>query len=482
MWDRWFGLTEHGTTVRRELFAGLTTFLTMAYIIFVQPAVLADAGMDPDAVTAATCISAALASAIMGLYGRYPIAQAPGMGENFFFTFSLVPAAAAMLQQEVAAGNTAAAAVHPWQVGLGVIFLSGLIFLAFSLLGLREMLLESISPSMRHAIAAGIGAFIALIGLHDVGLVVFGGPAPSLPSLNYRFASPDLIVFFAGLFLTTALVARGVRGAIFWGILASTAFVVALKLALPAVPAIAESALFQQSDLATKFTVARRLVDAPPSVAATAFQMDVVRAASWPMLPFVLIFFFMVVFDTLGTLVGVAEQAGFIRDNKLPRARQAFASDAIGTVVGATLGTSTVTSYIESTAGVQVGGRTGLTALTAGGLFLLAMFFHPVIAMVGSYKPITAPALVVVGSMMMAGLARIAWSNAAEAIPSLLILLGIPLTYSIADGLALGFISYPIVKLLAGQHRDVRWLMYLVAAVLVAYFVVVRAAALPGAG
>jgi AGZA family xanthine/uracil permease-like MFS transporter len=204
-------------------------------------------------------------------------------------------------------------------------------------------------------------------------------------------------------------------------------------------------------------------------------KMDVVNAMRWPMVPFILIFLFMVVFDTLGTLVGVAEQAGLIQDNKLPRAKQAFASDAVASVVGAAFGTSTVTSFIESTAGVQQGGRTGLTALSAAVLFVAALFFYPIIAMVGSYPPITAPALVVVGAMMMRGVARIDWDNYAEAIPSFLILIGIPLSYSIADGLALGFISYPIVKLLAGQRRDVKWLMYLVAAVLVAYFVLLRA-------
>ena len=215
------------------------------------------------------------------------------------------------------------------------------------------------------------------------------------------------------------------------------------------------------------------LVSAPPTIEPTFFKMDLVGAASWPMLPFILIFLFMVLFDTLGTLIGVAEQAGLIRDNRLPRAKQALMSDAIGTVTGAALGTSTVTSFIESAAGVEQGGRTGLTALTAAALFLLALFFSPIIDMIGSYPPITAPALVVVGSMMMRNVTKIDWDNYAESMPAFLIIVGIPLTFSIADGLALGFIAYPIVKLLAGQGRDVKWLMYVMAVVLVAYFVLV---------
>jgi AGZA family xanthine/uracil permease-like MFS transporter len=206
----------------------------------------------------------------------------------------------------------------------------------------------------------------------------------------------------------------------------------------------------------------------------TLFKLDVIRALSWPMIPLVLIFLFMVVFDTLGTLVAVAERAGLMKDNQLPRARQAFLSDAAGSVVGAVCGTSTVTSFIESTAGVQQGGRTGLTALTTAVLFVLALFFSPIIKMVGSYAPITAPALVVVGSMMMMSIAKIEWSNFAEAMPAFLIVVGIPLSYSIADGLALGFISYPIVKLISGQGRDVKWPMYVIAAVLVAYFAAIR--------
>lgn len=480
MLDRFFGLSQHGTNVRTEILAGLTTFLTMAYIIFVQPAVLSGSmagrptGMDFGAVTTATCLAAALATAIMALYARYPIAQAPGMGENFFFVASAIPAAGALIAREVAAGRLQPGQTTPWQIALGVVFISGVLFLLLSLLGVRERLMEAISPSMRNAISVGIGLLIAFIGVQNAS-VILNDPKSGL-KLNVQFDSPDLIVFFFGLVVTASLHARRVRGAILWGILAATALAVALKLGLPHLPAaVSQSSVVTQSKLMTQFAIAQQFVSNVPSMAPTFLKMDLVRAVSWPMLPFILIFLFMVVFDTVGTLVGVSERAGLIKDNRLPRARQAFMSDALGSVVGAAFGTSTVTSFIESAAGVEQGGRTGLTALVVAILFLVALFFSPLIAMVGSYPPITAPALLVIGSLMMQGVTKIDWSNQAEVIPSFLVMLGIPLSYSIADGLALGFIAYPIVKLLAGQGRDVRWLTYVIAAVLVLYFVAVRA-------
>jgi len=480
MLDRFFRLKEHGTSVRTELLAGLTTFLTMAYIIFLQPAVMtgrlfepsmgerALTGMDPGAVTAATCLAAALATLVMGLYARYPIAQAPGMGENVFFTLSLVPFAATVFHDQIAAGQTTA-----WQVALGVIFLSGVLFLLLSLLGVREKLIEAISPSMRAGIAVGIGMFIAFIGLRNTHLIV-QDPGTAV-KLNVQLASPDLVVFFCGLLVTAGLHALKVRGSIVWGIVAATLLGAGLRLGMPHLPErIAESPLVTESMLMTRFQPADAVVSRPPSLGPTLLQMDLVRAASLSMMPFILIFLFMDLFDTLGTLIGVGEQAGLVKDNRLPRARQALLSDAVGTVAGAAMGTSTVTSFIESAAGVEQGGRTGLTAVTVSVLFLLALFFYPVIGMVGSYPPVTAPALVVVGCMMMGNVVRIEWDNFAEAFPAFLIVLGIPLTYSIADGLALGFVAYPAVKLLAGQGRRVHWLMYVMAVVLVAYFLLVR--------
>jgi len=293
--------------------------------------------------------------------------------------------------------------------------------------------------------------------------------------MNAHFASPDLLVFFAGLLLTAVLHARKVRGSILWGIVGATLLTVLFKAALPLLPdAVSKSSLVAGSMLTRRFELAAAVVAPPPSLSPTFLKFDLVNALSLPMLPFVLVFLFMLVFDAIGTLIGVCEQAGFIQNNKLPRAKQAMLSDAVGTVVGAALGTSTVTSFVESAAGVEQGGRTGLTGLVTAVLFLLALFFSPLIAMIGSYPPITAPALVVVGAMMMQNAARVDWKDYSEAIPSFLTMIGIPLAYSIADGLALGFISYPIVKALTGRGREIGWLTYLLAAALVAYFIFIR--------
>ena len=479
MFDRFFRLSENNTTVRTELLAGLTTFLTMAYIIVVQPQVLSgrmfgiETGMDFGAVTTATCIAAALASAIMGFYGRYPIAQAPGMGENFFFVCTMLPVAAKMIADQVAAGHIQPGSTTPWQIGLGVVFYSGVLFLLLSMLGVREKLMEAISPSMRNGIAIGIGLFIALIGMDSASLLLKSETTGW--TLNPRLDSPDLIVFFFGLLVTAALYARGVRGSIIWGIFAATLFSMGLRFGLPYLgDRVMDVPLVKDSMLMTDFAVADQVISKPPSIAPTFLMLDLRGALALPMIPFILIFLFMVLFDTLGTLIGVAEQAGLIRDNRLPRAKQALMSDAIGTVSGAALGTSTVTSFIESASGVEHGGRTGLTAVCAAGLFLLALFFSPIIDMIGSYRPITAPALIIVGSLMMRNVTKIDWNNYAESLPTFLVIVGIPLSFSIADGLALGFIAYPLVKLLAGQGRDVKWLMYVMAVVLIVYFVTVR--------
>ncbi len=459
MLQRLFQLQENRTTVRTEVLAGLTTFLTMAYIIFVQPAVLSGAmfgmntGMNFGAVTTATCLSAALASAIMGIYARYPIAQAPGMGQNFFFIFSAIPAAAA------------AGFANPWQVALGAVFISGVLFLVLSLVGVRGAVMNAISPSLQHAIAAGIGAFIAFIGLQNAGLIL-KDPGTGV-KLNPHFASPDLIVFFIGLLVTVALHARKVRGAILIGVVAATFLAVILKLGWKSAPA--------DSNLVKHFAITGKLAGIPPSIDPTFLKMDLRNACSVAMWPFIVVFLFMVFFDTVGTLVGVSEEAGLMKDGKLPRAKQAFVSDALGTVAGAALGTSTVTSYIESAAGVEQGGRTGLTSVTVAILFLLALFFSPIIAMVGSYASITAPALVLVGAMMLRNASKISWDDFTEAFPAFLVLLGIPFSFSIADGLALGFMTHPILKLTSGRGKEVPWFMYLLAVLLVVYFAFVRA-------
>jgi AGZA family xanthine/uracil permease-like MFS transporter len=293
--------------------------------------------------------------------------------------------------------------------------------------------------------------------------------------LNPHFASPDLLVFFVGLLVAAGLHARRVRGSILWGILAAGTLAVALKLLLPHLdPAIASAPLVSDSGLVRRFEIAERVVSLPPSLAPTFLQMDVRGALTLAMAPIVAVFLFMVFFDTVGTLVGVAQQAGLMRDNRLPRARQAFVSDAVGTVAGACLGTSTVTSYIESATGVEQGGRTGLTAVTVAVLFMMALFFSPVVEMLGGYAPVTAPALVLVGGMMLRNVQHLEWDDYTELLPAFLVLLGIPLTYSIADGLALGFIAYPLLKVLGGRARDAGWVSWLVAVLLLAYFVLVR--------
>lgn len=467
MLERLFHLSENQTTVRTEILAGVTTFLTMAYIIVVQPMVLSGAmfgkptGMDFGAVMTATCLSAALATALMALLARYPIAQAPGMGENFFFVFSAIPAAAA-------AGFT-----NAWEVALGTVFVSGVLFLILSLVGFRKMIFNAVSPSLKNSIAAGIGLFIAFIGLQNAGLIL-KDPGTAV-KLNAHFASPDLIVFFVGLLTTAVLHARRVRGSIVWGIVVATLLTILFKLALPEMPqTISASREVTGSMLAKRFEFATGVVAAPPSVAPTFLKMDVAHALSPKMLPFVFVFLFMLTFDAIGTLIGVCEQAGFMRNNKLPRAKQAMVSDAVGTVAGAALGTSTVTSFIESAAGVEQGGRTGLTGLVVATLFLLALFFSPLIAMVGSYPPITAPALVIVGAMMIQNVVKIDWKDYSESVPAFLTMIGIPLSFSIADGLALGFITYPIIKFFSGKGREVGWLTYVLAVVLVLYFIFVR--------
>lgn len=486
MLDKLFRLSENHTTVRIEVLAGVTTFLTMAYIIFVQPAVLSGSmfgfstGMDFGSVMTATCVSAALATAIMALYARYPIALAPGMGENFFFVFSVIPAAAA------------AGFRNPWQVALGVVFISGVLFYILYATGIRERLFDAISPSMKQAMAVGIGLFIAFIGLQNAGVIVTAASlVPATPPrvepgtlvrLNAHFASPDLVVFFFGLILAAVLHVRRVKGSILWGIFGAAALALALRALLPSLaPGLWAMDAVQHSRLNTLLRLPDRslpvwqwFVSLPPSPAPTFLKMDLVHALSATMIPFIIVFLFMDVLDTIGTLVGVGEQAGFMVDNKLPRARQAMLADQAGTVVGSVMGTSTVTSYIESAAGVEAGGRTGLTGLTVAALFILALFFSPIIAVIGSYPPITAPALVLVGAMMTKNVRNIAWDDYSESVPAFLTILGIPLCYSISDGLAVGFITYSVIKLLSGRGRDVHWIMYFLSALLLVYFVTIR--------
>lgn len=441
--DRIFSLTDQRTNVRTEIFGGLTTFLTMSYIIFVQPAVLSvdlsrqPTGLDFGAVLLATCLASAATSIFMGLWAGYPIALAPGMGENFFFVSTIMALKSMGVE-------------HAWQTALGIVFAAGVLFFVLSVLPVREAILNAISPSLRNGIAVGIGLFIAFIGLRNGGIIV-GAPA-TFVTMNPDLASADCLIFLAGLFLTAALHARRIPGSILIGILIST-FLAALfrKVALPfpimGFPVIHEPAAFRM-------------------------RLDLAHLAAC--LPFIFVFLFMQLMDTLGTLVGVAEQAGWMKGNRLPRVERAFVVDAAGTLAGACLGTSTVTCYIESAAGVEAGARTGLASVTTGVLFLAALFASPLIGMVANYPPITAPALVIVGAMMIQNVQKIQWARYDEAVPAFLTMIGIPLSYSIADGLALGFISYPVIKLLSGRAKEVNPFAFLVAAILTAYFLFVK--------
>lgn len=463
MIGRFFQLEKNKTTIRTEVFAGLATFLTMAYIIFVQPAALSgvmfgfETGMDFNSIMVATCVAAALTSLLMALLTNYPIALAPGMGLNFFMVFSAMPAA------EKAGFD------EPWAVALGCVFLSGIIFIILSLLRIREMVLNAISPSVKNAIAVGIGLFIAFIGLQASGLIT--GSEGTLVDLTSDLASLDLLVFFFGLIVTAALMTRGHRWGILVGILSSTVFTIILFLLFRET----DSPALQQSRLLNNFQFDLSIVSLPPSIAPTFLKMDLLAAIAPAMLPYIVVFLFVDLFDSMGTLIGVTQQAGIMKDGYLPKANEAFLTDAVGTTAGAILGTSTVTAFIESSAGVEQGGRTGLTAFTVGCLFLLALFFSPLIAMVGSYAAITAPALVFVGAMMLRNIVHVDFRDASEALPAFLIIVGIPFTYSIADGIALGLIAYPIIKLFAGKGREVNPLLYALTALFILYYLTVRA-------
>ena len=439
MLEKWFKLQEKGTTVRIELMAGLTTFMTMAYIVFVNPAILSvdfagnPTGLSQAAALLATCLAAFVAATLVGAYANFPIAPAPGMGENFFFV-------------AVVMGVAAAGVANAWQVALGIVLISGVIFLILSLLKFRRAIIDAVSPSLKNSIAVGIGLLIAFIGLQNAGIIV-ASPGTAV-AFNDDFLQPNVLIFFAGLFITAILRVRKVRGAILWGILCTTIFaVVAGQVKYEGVFGLPAEHAF--------------------------FKFDIVSALQFQFLPFIVVFLFMDLFDTMGTLIGVAEQAGFMEDNKLPGANRALVSDAVGTVVGACSGTSTVTSFIESTVGVEYGGRTGLTSVATGFLFLLALFFTPLVGMVGKYLPITAPALVVVGTMMMRNVKKIDWEDFSEAIPAFLIVLGIPLSYNIHDGLAMGFIAYPIIKLFTGKGREVHWLIYAVAVLFILRYILI---------
>ena len=424
--ERLFGLRARGTTVRREVLAGATTFLTMAYIVIVNPSILAAAGIDQGAAFVATCLAAAIGSALMGLWGNFPIALAPGMGLNAYFAFAVVQGMG-----------------MPWQVALGAVFLGGLVFLAVSLARVREWLVNGIPLSLKLGIAAGIGFFLGLIGLRGMGLVV-AHPA-TLVGIG-RLSDPALLLGCVGFLLIAGLTARGVPGAIIIGILATAAAGIPLGL--------------------TEF---RGIVDLPPSLAPTFLQLDISGALGLGVLGIVFTFFLVDLLDNTGTLIATTHRAGLMRpDGTVPNLGRALQADSGGAIIGAVLGTSTTVSYIESAAGIQAGGRTGLTAVVVGALFLVTLFLAPLATSIPGFA--TAPALVFVACLMAQALRSIDWEDMTDYVPALITTLAMPFTFSIATGIGIGFITHAVLKTLAGRAGEVTGAVWLLAGLSAAKF------------
>lgn len=426
MFEKLFQLSTHGTTVKREIIAGFTTFLTMGYIIFVNPEMLAMTGMDKGAVFVATCLAAAIGCLIMGLYANYPIALAPGMGLNAFFTFTVV----------MELGYT-------WNVALGGVFISGVIFTLLSAFKVREWIINSIPHALRFGIAAGIGMFLALIALKNAGIIV-ASPATLVTLGDITSFGPIMAVL--GLFLIVGLVSLNINGAVMIAIIAITLL----------------GLIFGDITYSG-------IVSMPPSILPTLAQLDIAGALEVGMISVIFAFLFVDLFDTSGTLIAVAQRGKLLNEEgNLPRLKKALFADSGATIAGSLLGTSTTTSYVESTAGVAAGGRTGLTAVTVAVLFLCALFFSPLAGMVPAYA--TAGALFFVGVLMVAGLVNVKWDDLMDAVPVVVILVTMPLTFSIADGIAFGFISYAAVRIFSGRFSEISPSVWFLAALFVAKF------------
>lgn len=422
MFEKYFKLSENGSTVRTEVVAGFTTFLTMSYIIFVNPDILSSTGMDRSAVFVATCVAAAIGSAVMGLVANWPIGMAPGMGLNAFFAFTVV-----------------AAMGFSWQQALGAVFISGMIFLLLTVTGARSWLIRGIPQSLRSAIAVGIGLFLAIIALKNAGIVV-ANPA-TLVGLGDLGNTGTLLAIF-GFFVIAALDALRVKGAILIGILVVTL-----------------------ASMALGVTGFNGIVSAPPSLAPTFLQLDIMGALHAGFLHVILVFVLVEVFDATGTLIGVSKRAGLIEEGKKSNLGRALLADSTAITVGSLLGTSSTTAYAESASGVQAGGRTGLTALVIALLFLAALFISPLAGSVPAYA--TAPALLYVAGLMLHELVEIDWADVTEATPAALTALIMPFTYSIANGLAFGFISYVVLKAATGKWRVIHTATWIVAVLFV---------------
>ncbi len=449
MLEKIFKLREHGTTVRTEIMAGLTTFMTMAYIIIVNPQILGDAGMPAGAVMVATCLAAALGTFLMGFLANYPFALAPGMGLNAFFTYTVV----------LTMGLS-------WQAALAAVFISGIIFLLLTLTKVREAIVNSIPLSLKYAVSVGIGLFIALIGLKNAGIIVhnpgtgtIGLVTPeyfideSLRALLPFGTTPTSILLAVfGLIFTSALVVKNVKGSLLWGILVTT--IVGIPLGVV--------------NLGENFT----LVSMPPSLSETFMAMNFAEVLSFGLIPIIFSFTFVDLFDTVGTLVGVSSKAGMLDEKgNLPKANKALLADSLATIAGAALGTSTTTTYVESASGVAQGGRTGLTAVTTAVLFLLALFFSPLVGIIPSAA--TAPILIIVGIFMMEPVTKIDFSDYLEGIPAFFAIVMMPFAYSIAEGIVFGVIAYTVLRLLTGRAKDVSVVMWILTLLFVIRFFVI---------
>jgi len=429
--EEYFDFARYNTDLRTEILAGITTFMTMAYILFVNPAILSDAiGKEaiPSLVTA-TALSAGLSTILMGLYAKKPFALAPGMGLNAYFTYGVV----------LGMG-------YSWQVALAAVFVEGLIFIALTLTKVRSAIIHAIPISQKYAIGAGIGLFLTIIGMQEAGFVV-DSPATLITFGAQNVSKPEFWLALFGLFLAAILISRGIKGALLISILTTTVIGIALGI-----------------------TPAPDRLFAMPTLSHTFLKMDLKGLLSVGAFGVVFAFFMVDFFDTLGTITGLSAKAGFLtKDGKVPDAEKILLTDAVGTTVGALLGTSTVTTYIESAAGIEEGGRTGMTALVTGALFLIVgLFISPIAGIIPAYA--TAPALIIVGYYMLSAIRGVDFSDPTEAIPAFMVLVTIPFTYSIADGIGMGFISYAVVKTLSGKYKEVHPLLYILAGVFVLYF------------
>ncbi|MCW3788860.1 NCS2 family permease [Plebeiibacterium sediminum] len=428
MLEKFFKLKENKTTVKTEVIAGITTFMTMAYILAVNPDILSKTGMDINAVFSATAISAVVGTLVMALWAKLPFALAPGMGLNAFFAFS------------VCIGMNCS-----WQFALTAVFLEGIIFLLLTVFNIRELIVNSIPTNMKHAISAGIGLFIAFIGMQHAGLIVNNDAV--LVGLG-SMKEPTVLVMAFGLVIIGVLLALKVKGALLIGIFAAT--VLGIPMGVTKLPDTS-------------------LISTPPSISSIAFQFDFHEIFSMKMLVVLFTFLFVDMFDTVGTLIGVSSKANMLdKDGKLPRVKQALFADAIGTTVGAALGTSTVTTYVESASGVAEGGRTGLTSLTVAGMFLIALFLSPLFLMVPDAA--TAPALIIVGSFMLSPILKVNLEDYTESIPVFLTVIMMPLAYSIAEGIVFGMLAFVILKLLSGRHKEISIVSYFLAVLFILKF------------